>query len=264
MSVMKPPNSGESLADGLEDYPPDARLDAIYAAMEARLEAEFDRHRDDLLAMLQKVCERTSKSFDTESAWDHIRFYASRYLLEEASVEEKRMMEPAADRVERLRQLGNALAEARCKLDEARDHVICVVLFEEWCKARGIPDFTDRHVAIFDDALADLIAGLAYLETAASRAAKQVRQKPGRPGGTGLLQQDFLISLELAYRDITGKPGGAGPGPFAQFVKKFLEAVGRTSTEQSITKAIKVAKKRREWGRSFFDGIGGKTPPSSP
>src|SRR5262249_12038613 len=78
---------------------------------------------------------------------------------DEAYLEEKRMMEPAADRVERLRQLGNALREARCKLDEWRHHVICGVLFEEWCKARGIPDFTDRHVAIFDDAVADLIAG---------------------------------------------------------------------------------------------------------
>jgi len=54
MSGTKPPNSGD------EDYPPDARLQAIYAAIEARL-AEFDRCRDDLLAMLQKVCERTPK-----------------------------------------------------------------------------------------------------------------------------------------------------------------------------------------------------------
>src|SRR5262249_50510941 len=132
MSVMKPPNSGESFADGLEDYPPDARLDAMYAAAEARLQAEFDPYRDDLLAILQKVCERTSKSFDKERAWDLIRLYAERYLLEEASVEEKRMV-PAAERVERLYQLGNTLREARCKLDETRQHVTLVVLFEEWC-----------------------------------------------------------------------------------------------------------------------------------
>jgi hypothetical protein len=262
MSGTKPSNPWGKLQDscgdlgaGLEDYPPDARLDAIYATAEARLKAEFDRHRGDLLGHLQKVCEcpPKTKSFDPDRAWISLSLLASRYLIDEAYVEEKRMMEPAADRVKRLRQLGNALWEARCKLDEWRHHVICGVLFEEWCKARGIPDFTDRHVAIFDDAVADLIAGLAYLETAASRAAERVRQKPGRPGGTAVLQQDFLISLELAYRDITGKPGGAGPGPFAQFVKKFLEAVGRTSTEQGIIKAIKAAKKRREWGRSFFD-----------
>jgi len=258
MSGTKPPNSGD------EDYPPDARLQAIYAAIEARL-AEFDRCRDDLLAMLQKVCERTPKPFDEKYAWRHVRFYAWRYLEEEEASAEKRMMVPAADRVDRLRQLGNALREARSKLDETRHDVTCVVLFEEWCKARGISDFTDRHVDIFEDALADLIAGLAYMETAASRAAEQVRQKPGRPGGTGVLQHDIVIMLEAAYQNITGRRGGAGPGPFAQFVTKFLEGLGRTITQQSVIEAIKAAKKRQgeQWGQSPFADIGGETPPSS-
>jgi hypothetical protein len=176
---------------------------------------------------------------------------AWRYLEEEATLEEKRMMVPAADRVELLLQLGNALGEARCKLDETRHHVNLVVLFEEWCKARGIPDFTDRHVGIFDEAVSDLIAGLAYMETAASRAAERVRPKHGRPIGTGVLQPDFIIDLELAYRDITGKPGGAGPGPFAQFVMKFLEALGRRTIEEpTVIKVIRAAKKSERWGRS--------------
>src|SRR6516162_9604592 len=152
MSGTKPSNPWGELQDscgdlgaGLEDYPPDARLDAIYAAAEARLKAEFARHRGDLLGHLQKVCEcpPKTKSFDPDRAWISLSLLASRYLIDEAYVEEKRMMEPAADRVKRLRQLGNALWEARCKLDEWRHHVICGVLFEEWCKARGISDFTD-------------------------------------------------------------------------------------------------------------------------
>ena len=239
MSDTKPRSSLGGLGDGLEDYLPDPEFRAMDEGIEARLKAGFDQHRADLLGHLQKVCEcpPKTKSFDPDRAWISLSLLASRYLIDEAYVEEKRMMEPAADRVERLRQLGNALWEARCKLDEWRHHVICGVLFEEWCKARGIPDFTDLHVAIFDDALADLIASLAYLETAASRAAERVRQKPGRPGGTGVLQHD---------------------------ITKFLEAVGRPTPEQSVIKAIKAAKKRKEWGRSFFDGIGEKTPPSSP
>src|SRR5262249_43187465 len=151
---------------------------ATEAAIEARL-AEFDRYRDDLLAMLQKVCERTPKPFDKKYAWRHVRFYAWRYLEEEEASAEKRMMVPPADRLEQLRQLGNALREARCKLDETKHHVTVVSLFEEWCKVRGIPDFTDQHDPLFCEALAALIAGLAELEIAASRAAEQVRPKPG-------------------------------------------------------------------------------------
>ena len=171
---------------------------------------------------------------------------------------------PAADRSKSLRQLGNALSEARCKLDETRKHFTLVVLFEEWCKARGIPDFTDRHEPIFYEVLAELIAGLADLELAASRAAEQVRQKSGRPKGTGVLQQDLIIDLELAYRDITGKPGGAGPGPFAKFIMRFFDALGSARAEDSVIKAIQAAKKRKEWGQSVLAGIGGKTPPNSP
>jgi hypothetical protein len=264
MSGTTPPNLWGGLGDGLEDYPPDPELMAIYAAIEARLKTGFDRHKGVLLGHLQKVCERTPKPLDRKYAWRHVRFYAWRYLEEEASAE-KRMMVPPADRVEQLRQLGNALRKARCKLDETKHHVNLGVLFQEWCKVRGIPDFTDRHVAIFDEALSDLIAGLAYMETAASRAAEQVRPKHGRPVGTGVLQPDFIIDLELAYRDITGKPGGAGPGPFAQFLMKFLKALGRCTIEkQTVIKVIRAAKQSERWGRSpLADFLGGKTPSSS-
>jgi hypothetical protein len=257
------------MTNSSEEPSHDARAETIKAAIEARL-AEFDRHRDDLLAILQKACGRRAKPFDKKYAWHHIRLNAWCYLEGEARAEEKQLMVPAADRGELLRQLENALSRARCKLDEARHHVIFGVLFGEWCEAHGNPDFTDPimglYEAKFHEVLADVIAGLADLETAASRAAEQVRQKPGRPRGTGVLQHDFIVGLESAYRDITGKRGGAGPGPFAQFVTKFLQALERPSTEQSVIKAIKAAKKRKgqEWGQSIFAAIGGKTPPASP
>jgi hypothetical protein len=254
----------------------DARAEAIEAAIEARLSA-FDRLRDDLLDILQKVCERRSntKSFDKSKSWRSLRFMAWVYLKEEARVEQKQMMVPAADRVEQLLQLGNVLREARCRVDGVIHDDIRGWLFVEWCEANGNPDFTDPIIGLFenkfDNVVADAVAGLAALETAAFRAAGQVRQRPGRPGGTSVLQHDFILGLESTYRDITGKVGGAGPGPFVQFVKKFLEALGRESTEQSVIQAIKAAKKREEkdpatsrWGRSLFAGIGRKTPPNSP
>ena len=81
-------------------------------------------------------------------------------------------------------------------------------LFVEWCEAHGNPDFTDPIMGIFETKFDKVVAGLADMETAAFRAAEQVRQKLGRPRGTGVLQQDLIVDLELAYRDITGKPGG--------------------------------------------------------
>jgi hypothetical protein len=196
------------------------------------------------------------------------------YLRKEASVGQKQMEAPAADRVKLLHQLGNALGEARCKVNEATQHDVRGRLFLAWCEAHGDPDlleFIDHLDVKFDEVVAGVVADLAALETAAFRAVRQVRQRPGRPGGTSVLQHDFIINLEHAYRDITGKPGGAGPGPFAQFVKKFLEALGRNSLEQSVIEAIKDARKRDKkypaasrWGRSLFAGIGGKNPSSSP
>ena len=81
-----------------------------------------------------------------------------------------------------------------------------------------------------------------------------------------------------AWRQSTGKRAGAGAGPFAQFVKKFLEALGRKGIgQQSIIKAIKTTKKREEknlatsrWGQSRSSGLreaflryGGQIPPAS-
>src|SRR5262245_42518147 len=86
------------------------------AKMNASLDA-FDRHKDDLLAMLQDVCERKlkTKPFDKNESWRHLAFWASLYLQQQARVEQERM-ELAPDRLKLLLQLGNTLKEARCKL----------------------------------------------------------------------------------------------------------------------------------------------------
>ena len=91
--------------------------------------------------------------------------------------------------------------------------------------------------------LADLIAGLADLEAAAFRAAEQVPQTPGRPRETGVLQQDFIIALEFGVSGHHRKARRGGPGPFAEFVMRFFDALGSARAEHSIIKAIKAAKK---------------------
>jgi hypothetical protein len=255
--------------------------------------AAFDRHKDDLLAMLQDVCERKpkTKSFDKNETWRHLGFWALFYLQEQARVEQERM-ELAPDRLKLLLQLENTLKEARCKLDEATHHDIRGVLFWEWCcETYDNPDFTEFLELLgneFDKNVAGVVAGLGALERAASRAEQVGRRKPGRPSGTSLLSPEFIITLESIYRRSTGKSGKVGAGPFARFVHKFSEAMGhRSNKEESVIRAIKAAKKREEadpatsrWGRESPNDentkmweqwllrvrarMEGKIPPNSP
>lgn len=272
---------------GIEETAPGARAEAIKAAFDARLTA-FDCHRDDFLSILQNVHERgpKTKSFDKHKAWRHLRFIASCFLEGERRREEQKMEVPAAHRLKRLRQLGTALGDARRKLDKAIHDAVRGGLYIEWCVAHGHLDFTDPITDVFEREFnrvtADVVAGLAALEAAAFCAADDVRQnevlRPGRPGGTSLVSDSFIISLERVYRESTGERAGAGAGPFAQFVKKFLEALGRKGIEQqSIIKAIKTTKKREEknlatsrWGRPRSSGLReaflryrGQIPPAS-
>jgi hypothetical protein len=241
----------------------------------ARL-AAFNRHRNDLLAILQAACERKpkTKSFDRKESWRHLEFMAWVYLKEEAQIEQKRMLAPAGGRAQLLRQLGTALGKGRCTLNEVIQDDLRGHLFLAWCESQGDPDLTDPIMDQFDTNFEILVASvagdLAALEEAAFRAARQLRQRPGRPGGTAVLQHDFIISLESTYRNITGKRGGAGPGPFAKLVQKFLKALGRGSSEQTVLEAIKAAKRREEngstsrWGRSLFANMRVGNPPPSP
>jgi hypothetical protein len=229
---------------GDEDYPPDGRAKATKAAIDARLTA-FDRRKDELLRHLQNVCEcpPKTKSFDPDTAWRHIRLYAWRYLREEADAEVRRKV-PAADWVKRLHHLEEVLKDARTKLDEVRGPV-----FIEWCEAHGNPDFTDPIISVYENKFDELLPGL---ETAASRAAERMRPKPGRPHGSGVLQPEFVVALEYTYRNLTGKPGEADRGPFAQFITKFLAALGRKTPVGTIVKIIKRAKESDRWGRGMF------------
>jgi hypothetical protein len=217
-------------------------------SIEASLIA-FDRHKNSLLRHLRKVYAQRSKtkSFDSNEAWRHIRLLAWRYLVEETDVEARKKA-PAADRVEQLCRLGEVLKEARAALEKVRGPV-----FVEWCEAYGNPDFTDPIISVYENKFDKLLPGL---ETAASRAAEHMRRKKGRPYGSGVLQPEFVVALEYTYRGITGKPGGACEGPFAQFVMKFLKALGHTPKEDAVVKVLKTARKSPRWGRSPLAGLG--------
>jgi hypothetical protein len=250
-----------------EEQTLDPRSAAVTAKIEAGLTA-FDRHRDELLAILQKACERTPKiqSFDKDDSWDRVRYFARAYLQRAA---EKMSVRPAADRAELLGELGAVLGEAHRKISEVVLSDVRGCLFVEWCEAHGNPEFTDSIIdrvdTKFGDVVADLVAGLADLETAAFRAAEEARRPPGRPRGTSVLRPEFIFYLESVYKISTGKTGGAGRGPFVRFVMKFLEALSRKTEEQTVIKAIKAGRRTRKISRrSLLAAFRGKNSSESP
>ena len=220
----------------------------------------FERHMAVLLAMLEEVRGRKAKPHGPDSR-SILKLCAFSYHMDE-----KRTRVPTADVIKPLLKLRKALGEARSTLDDVikGNHFLYLNLCSAWCDEQIDPDLQnlieDQLDAAFQKLAADVDAGLAALEMAAFRAAGNLRKRPGRPNDTGILPLGFIIELESAYRYITGKPGGAGPGPFARFVRKFLEALGRTITKESVIEAIKAAKKRKEWGRPLFARSRGKTP----
>jgi hypothetical protein len=226
---------------GGEDYPLDDETKALNAAIEARLTA-FDQRKDEILRHLQEVCERRpkTKSFDPGTAWRHIRMHAWSYLQNAV----RREMAPNFGWVKELRHLENLLKEARCVFGKVRGPV-----FVEWCETHGNPDFTDPIIEVYADRFDELLLGM---ETAASRAAEQMRRKPGAPRGASEQQIELIVNLEHAYQSITGKSGGAGCGPFARFVKDFFGALGRATTEGNVVQLIRAARKTPRWGRSFL------------
>jgi hypothetical protein len=261
VSVDKP-NLNDSLGAGIlsEELEPTP----VQKAIEKRLDA-FDRYKDVLLPMLQQVCERRPKikSFDKEKAWKHLRFIALTCVAGEADTEKRKTKVSDADRAELLRQLGNTLSDAHSKVKKAKQTVLAP-LFVQWCITHGNPDFTDPIIETFErefeKEIVGIVEGLAALATPAFEAAKEVRERipprRGRPPGTSFPGHGVILGLERVYRESTGEQAGAGKGPFARFVSKFLEALGRKSTEQRIIEAIKAAKKREEknpaksrWGR---------------
>jgi len=207
--------------------------------------AEFDRHRDDLLRLLQQECKRTGKPFDSDWACRSLKIHAQYYLNQEAStpITATRCRHIAAE----LRQLEQTLKEAADKLKETWRHDNRDFLFAEWCKTHGDPYWDDPRMILFegrfDAMVATTLENLTELKTNTSHAADQLRRKPGRPRRSGMLQDDFLNHLESTYRNITGERGGAGAGPFSRFAVKFLAAVGQTVKEQTVIKRFRAIRK---------------------
>jgi hypothetical protein len=249
--------------DGILDKeaPDDARL------------TEFDKHKKTLFDMLRNVYERgpKSKPFDGDKAWRSLTGLA-RFYFRQGRVKQATM--PAADRIERLRDIAKILRRVRRLVDRAMQSDVGTDLFSAWCEENAYfrhdpedlaPPLTPVRIKVFDPVRTKgefdkVCAGQATLETAASRAAVDV--PPTKRGRPAILSRDDIWNLAALYRDSTGSIPGAGDGPFAKFVMTVLIATGRPDDIEygSITEAIKGARQwalmhpvARKWGPSPFD-----------
>ncbi len=194
--------------------------------------AEFDKHKKTLLGMLRNQYERGPKSnpFDEDKAWRSLTGLA-RFYFELGNVKQKTV--PAWERRERLRDIAKNLRPARRLVDRIMQLDVGSDLYSAWCEVnayfKGDPNELEP-IKVFDpvrtkNEFDKIVAGLATLEAAASRAADNARAtKQGTPA---ILPRDEIWQLAALYRNSTGSIPGAGDGPFAEFVVEVLIAQGR-------------------------------------
>ena len=220
---------------------------------DARL-AEFKKHKKTILDTLRNAHERglkskkskNSKPFDEDRAWDGITGLASFYFRQ-YSVKQQPMT--ASKLVPRLHKLKEALGEARTLVDEAMQGKVGGALYASWCEANayfrhdpdGEPALASVRFKVFDpvrtkNEFDKVFAGLATLETAASRAADDVPAT--KRGRHPILSRDDIWNLAALYRDSTGLIPGTGDGPFAKFVVEVLTAQGRYNDDEDQGKRV--------------------------
>jgi hypothetical protein len=237
----------------------DPKTEAVKVAIEVSLTA-FDRHQEALLTILRNDYERGSRAepFDADRSWRDLTFLARAYFWK-ATVKQELM--PAAELVARLRELEKAFGNARALADKAMQDDVGSALCSSWWE--GTSEYAEAEGRFVDllyikREFKKAVTSLAALETAAIRAAGDVPKRPGRPKGNAILPWDFIEALAALYRDTTDSKPGAGDGPFAKFVMKFLSALGRYIEDESVIDAIKDARTRSlqspsGWAPSPFD-----------
>ena len=194
--------------------------------------AKFDPN--DLLDILISVRERGlgPAAFDAEASRRELTRLADWYFWRR-----KQETIPNAARAKLFAQLATNNDEV--------SHGLFKVLYEVAngpFKGAPIKSIETSPVTLTRNELNEAMAGLLTLETAARRAATNVRRRGGRPKGTAALPPECIVHLAMLFRSSTGTRPGAGEGPFARFVSAFLNAVGRAIADSAVIDAIKDAR----------------------
>lgn len=207
--------------------------------------AAFEQHKQTLLGILLKEYENgpKSKPFDNEMAW--------RYLTAAAQGVFRRptTMLPAR-RVERLRDIENALGRAHKLAIGAMQDDVGMDLLKAWCAGTDVnvtPAATISESAQrAESEIKIAITGLSDLKDAAKRAAGNVPVKSGPPTGSGILTMHDLLALRRVYERSTGHIPVLGPGPFEEFVDEFINAAGLSDKTSNgyVIELFKYARKQ--------------------
>ena len=227
------------LWDGIVEYyepVPSARTDAVRRAIEAGL-LKFEDHKEGLLAVLRgaRNLETDLEPFAEDKWWLRLTNLAGLYHWE-ARVKQETM--PSGDRAKRLLLLAKALGKARRLTDAAMGDDVRDDLFSAWQKDIDEPPVSvvrndDGSLSLVQNAeqrFKKAVAGFAALEVAAQKAADEARLERvggGRPSGTSALPPGYILTLADFFRKSTATEPAIGDGPFARFVRAFLDAVGQ-------------------------------------
>ena len=243
------------LWDGIISYDElvsSARTQAVRAAIDAGL-LKFEHHKEVLLTILRDAHNDGPKSecFDEGRTWFHLTNLADTYHWE-TRVKQETM--PSGDRAKRLLILAKALGKARSLTDKAMRDDVGDDLFSAWQKEISEPPVSvirndDGSLALLQNAeerFKKELAGLAALEIAAQKAADTARRERvggGRPRGTSALPPGYILTLADFYRKSTATEAAIDDGPFARFVRAFLDAVGQDDriTERHLIEMIEDA-----------------------
>jgi hypothetical protein len=232
------------------------------ASGDAKL-AAFNKHKLEILALLRKEYERGPKikPFDEERAWRSLTVLAGFYFVRTRA---KQATTPAAQRIERLRDIAKVLSAARRLVNRTMQTDVGDDLFSAWWEVTGSeyaksdgtfdPHYMEREFK-------QIVKNLGVLENAALLGADHLkRSKRGKPP---VLTRDDIWNLGAIYRENTGRIPPASDGPFAKFVMKFLVGTDRADDieYESLVEAIKAARRwalqdpmsPKWWGPSPFD-----------
>jgi hypothetical protein len=214
-----------------------AKTERVRALSDASLET-FEQHKTAFISILRDAHKLSPKPkpLDQPTSWARLTKLAGKYHWAEALKQETMY---SADRKARLRRLAKALGKARGLIDQAMQDDVGDELSAAWYEVVNEP--RERPA---EKTFKKAVAALTTLELAALRASsKAQRVGAGRPKGTSALPHGYILKLADIYLDSTEMKPRAGDKPFAQFVRGFLDAIGREGhiSERHLFKIIENA-----------------------
>jgi len=214
-----------------------AKTERVRALTDAGLK-KFKQHKSALITILRDAhkLSQQSKRFNPNTSWVRLTKLACTYHWA-AGVKQETMYK--SDLKARLCILAKAIAKARGLIEQAVQDDVGDELTTAWCEEANEP-----LALTAEETFKKAVTGLGALEVAARRASRRAHRErvgAGRPKGTSVLPQDYILALRDIYRESTGINPETGPGPFARLVLEFLAAIRQKLSDRHVLELIEDA-----------------------